>query len=394
MLQKKNLGTRIAYIVTPTEFGGAARVSLNFLRNVNRHFFNIYLILLLRPWEQTNLFLERVQNLNYPVSEIPVAKRPASQGTDYLRILRCLIRILTILRNGSFDLIHTHGYFADILGIVSAKVLRIPVISTSHGFIENDRKLSLYNRLDRFFLRFSDEIIAVSNDIRNILVSAGIKPNIIKVIPNAVATNIDEPFSLIHRQAIRQRFAFSEKDFVLGYVGRLSQEKGLLSLIQAVSLARKAGCHAKLLIIGEGNQGDELRDAARKEQLRDAVVFAGFQNDVGPFFSAMEVFVLPSLNEGTPMALLEAMAHGIPSIASAVGQIPNIIDSAKTGILVPPGNVIALRDAILSLYKSPSMRKRIGEKGRKTIEDQFDIQRWVKRIEAEYISLIEQHRGP
>ena len=393
MHQNTNHRTRIAYIATPIEFGGTATVTLNFLRNVNRNCFDIHLMLLLRPWEKTNVFLEQIKNLNYPVNEIPVAKRPATQGTDSLRIFRCFVKILANLRSGSFDLVHTHGYFADILGIISANLLTTPVVSTCHGFIENDRKLALYNRLDRFILRFCDEIIAVSIDIRNFLVSRGIKSSSIRVIPNAVATNIDETSSLIHRQTMRKRFAFSETDFVLGYAGRLSREKGLLSLIEAVSLTRKAGCPAKLLIVGEGSQRDELEDAVRKQGLEDAVVFAGFQSEVDQFLSAMDAFVLPSLTEGTPIALLEAMAHGIPAIASAVGQIPEIIDPGKNGLLAPPGKVNEVRDAILLLYNNPSIRKNISKVARKTIEDQFDIKIWVKRIESEYLRVIKSHRG-
>jgi len=380
---------QIAYLLTPIEFGGAQRVSLDFLRNIDRDLFEVRPILFFRPWESDTFFLKEIKRAGFSAYNIPV-----SFGKhDRLWLVRRFSKLFSFLRQNHFDLLHTHGYVADILGISSACILRTPTISTCHGFIENDRKLSLYNCLDRFFLRFSDEILAVSNDIRKTLVSAGIESSSIRVIPNAVPTNIDEVSSLIHRQAIRQRFAFLEKDFVLGYVGRLSQEKGLLSLIEAVSLTRKAGCPAKLLIIGAGGQKDELEDAVRDEGLEDAVVFAGFQSDVDHFLPSMDAFVLPSLTEGTPMALLEAMAHGIPSIASAVGQIPHIIDSGKTGILVPPGNVNEVRDAILFLYNNSSMRKTISQAAQKTIENQFDIQAWVKRIESEYIGLIKKHRG-
>lgn len=379
----------VAHILTPIEFGGAEKVSLNFLKHVNRDSFNIRLLLLLRPWEKTNLFLEKAQQLNYPIDEIPVAKRPRSQGTDYPRILRSFGQIFSILKNGSFDLIHTHGYFADILGIISAGLLRIPVISTCHGFIESDRKLALYICLDRFVLGFSDRIVAVSADIQQNLTKSGIRSKRIKVIPNAVETEIGEASCFNNRHSVRERFGFSDTDFVLGYVGRLSQEKGLLYLIEAVSLARKRDCPARLLIIGEGSQEDELQDFARKRGLEDHVVFAGFQSDVVQFFPGMDLFVLPSLTEGTPMALLEAMAHGIPAIASAVGQIPEIINFGKSGILVKPEDSEELSDKIVFLHNNPLMRESLAKAGQQRVKSQFDVKNWARQIENEYLSLIE-----
>ncbi|MDZ7697269.1 MAG: glycosyltransferase family 4 protein [Deltaproteobacteria bacterium] len=382
---------RIAYVATPIEFAGAERVSLNFLRNVNRDLFHIHLLLLLRPWEENNFFQKEIHNLNYFVNKIPVAKRPRSQGTDYARILRSFGQIFSILKNGSFDLIHIHGYFADILGIVSAKLLRIPVISTCHGFIESDRKLALYICLDRLVLRFSDRIIAVSADIQQNLTESGIRSKRIKVIPNAVETEVDQASFSNNRHSVREHFGFCDTDFVLGYAGRLSQEKGLSHLIEAVSLARKRDCPARLLIIGEGSQEDELRMFARKEELEDHVLFAGFRSDVGRFFPAMDAFVLPSLTEGTPMALLEAMAHGIPAIASAVGQIPEIIDSGKSGILVRPRDPEQIADAILFFHNNPSIREAMAKEGREKVKSQFDVKNWARQIENEYLSIVNCH---
>jgi glycosyltransferase involved in cell wall biosynthesis len=115
---------------------------------------------------------------------------------------------------------------------------------------------------------------------------------------------------------------------------------------------------------------------------------------VEKFLPAMDIFVLPSLTEGTPMALLEAMAYGIPSIASAVGQIPEIIDSGESGILVTPGDAQEIRDYIVFLYDNPFIRKSISKTAQEKIRDEFDINAWVKRIEGEYINLIKNRIGP
>jgi len=379
---------RIAYFLTPIEFGGAEKVSLNFLQNVDRRLFEIQPILLFRPWEGDTFFLKEIRKAGFPISKIPVS----FGKQDHAWLIRRFKMIFSFLKQGHFDLLHTHGYVADILGILSSNILRIPTISTCHGFIENDKKLSLYNRLDRIALRFSDRIIAVSREIQTRLLRCGIRANRIRLIPNAVRTDIEEALLFRHRQETRQRFALSEKDLVLGYVGRLSPEKGLIYLIDAASLARNASSNypIKLLIIGEGPQQDELRRAVRSTGLESCVIFAGFQTAVDHLLPAIDIFVLPSLTEGTPMSLLEAMAYGIPAIASAVGQVPEIIDSRKSGIIVKPGSKADIRDAIIMLCNDASFRFQIGKAGQRRVKEQYDIKSWAKRIEAEYLMLVRE----
>ena len=375
---------KIAYLVTSVQFGGSEKVSLSFLLSIDRQLFEIQPICFFRPWETDNFLTKEIRKAGFSVYGIPV-----SLGKfDYLWFFRRVRMLYALLRRGDFDLLHTHGYAADIVGIPTANILKIPTISTCHGFVDDGWKLSLYNCLDRIVLRFSDRIIAVSADIERDLTRRGIRSSRIKLIPNATRTDIDYVSFFRHRKDTRQCFGLSGADFVLGYVGRLSHEKGLLHLIEAVSLARKAGCPAKLIIIGEGSQKDELRDVAKKEGLEGLVVFAGFQSDVGRFYPAMDALVLPSLTEGTPMALLEAMAYGIPTIASAVGQIPEIIDPGETGILVRPEDPEQLCEKIHFLYNKPSIRNNIAKAAQDKVRSKFDVKQWTKRIETEYIKTI------
>src|SRR2546428_11901142 len=139
----------IAYIMTPVEFGGAERVNLNFLRNVDRAHFSVVPIVPIRPWEQENIFIDQLEKEKYTITRAPVAVCPPQHGKDYFRVLRCFRIIYSILRKNKFDLAHTHGYFADIVGILAARLLHIPVVSTCHGFISNGTRLEWYNLLDR-----------------------------------------------------------------------------------------------------------------------------------------------------------------------------------------------------------------------------------------------------
>ncbi len=385
---------KIAYLLAPDDFGGAERVSLNFLRSVDRNTFDIYLFLLVSPWEKDSLFIKKIEKEKYPVYKIPVASRPKNEGRDYLRILKCFRRIRSYLKRGAFNLLHTHGYFADIVGIPAAKSLKIPCVSTCHGFISNDIKLKLYNRLDSFVLRLSDRVIAVSDGIKNDLVKSGIKELHVNVIFNAVHTNLDDMTFIRNRQIKRQQSGINEKEFVIGYIGRLSEEKGLEYLIKAVSMLNRSEISPKVLMIGEGAQIDELKGLVQDLNLENSVSFVGFQSDTESWMPALDVFVLPSMMEGTPMSMLEAMSCRVPVIASAVGGVPAVIRSGKNGILVSPGKPAEIRDAICNIYENEDLRKSISTAALETISSKYNIKDWVGKIEAEYSDLINNKNLP
>lgn len=175
---------KIAFILTPITFGGAEMVCLNFLRSVDRSRFDIHPILLVRPWERESLFGREIRSLGYAYDMVPVALK-----THYepLRVWRVSREISNILKNGSFDLVHTNGYFADICSLPVARMLKLKTVATCHGFINTTQKLQFYNFLDKFVLRICHRIIAVSHEIKIEIVTSGIKEPKIVVIPNAVS---------------------------------------------------------------------------------------------------------------------------------------------------------------------------------------------------------------
>ena len=387
-MKRRNGKIKIAYLFTPIEFGGAEKVNLNFLHNVNRKRFDIYPVLLVRPWEKENIFINKLGEEKYPVHKIPTTTRKHSEGRGYLRFLRGFWYIYSYLKKGHFDLLHTHGYFADILGIPAAKALRIPCISTCHGFISNDKKLMLYNTVERIMLRFTNKTLVVSEEIKAGLLQSGISESRIKVIPNAVPLDSSYVSLNKNRTDKRHKLNISEDELVLGYIGRLSIEKGCNYLIKAVRLLKKLGVPVKVLIIGDGPQKKELEDLVYELDIENLVIFVGFQPDVDRWLPTFDIFVLPSMTEGTPMSLLEAMASGIPAVASAVGGIPQVVDSGENGVLVSPGDPEEIRDAVYKLYKNENLRKSISTAALDTIRSRYNIKDWIGKIEAEYYNLI------
>ncbi|HOP47964.1 MAG TPA: glycosyltransferase [Desulfobacteraceae bacterium] len=378
---------KIAYIVTPVEFGGAERVSLNFLKNVDRNKFQIYPIIFFRPWEADSIFLKELKKEDFSVYKIPVSVRASLEERDRFWLVRCFKMIFLTLLKGRFDLIHTHGYFADIIAIPVAKLLGIPVISTCHGFIEDGRKLKRSNRIDRMILKFSNRVIAVSQGIKQELLKSGLREPRIDVVLNAVQTEMDNEILKQDRYTRRRALDVSESDFVLGYIGRLSKEKGVSYLLDAAEILFQQGIPIKVLIIGDGPAKKDSELIVRQKGLENKVFFAGFQTYVKAWIPAMDVFLLPSLTEGTPMALLEAMACRIPIVASSVGGVPQIIESGKDGILVAPGNPEELAAGVMALYNNNSQREQFVEAARKKIISNFNIKKWTKTIESKYAEI-------
>jgi len=363
-------------------------VSLTLLKNINRNEFNIIPIVLNRPWEQENVFQEELKKEDYEYVTIPVAMYRSSEKRDYFRVLRCIKILWSIVKRERFDLIHTNGYFADIISIPVARILGIPIISTCHGFITNDVKLHIYSFLDRKALLFANKIIAVSDEIKNGLVKVGINKSIIKVVQNSVDTYNDPVLSNCNRKQIRTMLNLIENEIVVGYVGRLSEEKGLRFLIEAIALLNEANIPSRLLLIGEGALRSQLERYTEEKYLKKQILFTGFQNQIDKWLPAIDVFVLPSMTEGTPIALLEAMAHGLPAVASSVGGIPSIIRSGQNGILTQPGNPNEIAKAICDLYKNEHLRLNLGNAAKITIREKFNVTDWARTIESEYFKLL------
>jgi len=378
---------RIGYILTAIEFGGSEKVSLTFLNHVDRKLFDIFPVLLTRPWEKDNFFIRNLED-SYPVFKLPVAVRPKNEGNDYFRIIRCFKNLYRFLSEKKIELIHTHGYFADIIGIPAAKLLRIPHMSTCHGFISNDRHLVLYNKLDRIALRFSDKIIAVSEQIKEDLGKSEITKSKITVIQNAVQTTHTTDQSVVNRKKMRQALAIKDEEFAVGYVGRLSEEKGVKYLIEAVMLLIKSGEPCRLLIIGDGPKRKEFEGLIKGKGFKDNIILTGFQTNIEKWIPAFDIFVLPSLTEGTPVALLEAMSYGIPVIATHVGGVPKVIENGTNGILINPADSKALAENLKILCHDSALRKKFGTVSIDVVKKRHNINDWCRKIETQYNKLL------
>jgi glycosyltransferase involved in cell wall biosynthesis len=373
---------KIAVLATVTDFGGAEKVVLSLINGVNAELYELVPLIFSVPGKTGNPFLQHLHASGKTCCIITLDK----YKMKYLNPPANFIEAYRLFKKNKFDLVHTHGYRADVLGVILSKITGTPVISTCHGFISTDAHLKLYNKLDRMVLRYADRVMAVSEEIKINLMRNGLKDSRIEVVQNAVLINQNKEQCARNRQEKRRLLEISRTETLIGYVGRLTEEKGVKYLIEAFALLNQQYDQAKLLIIGDGPQRKELQTLAGQARIGKKVIFAGFMTDIDSWLPALDIFVLPSLTEGTPMALLEAMSHGIPVIASAVGGVPEVIASETNGFLVPAGNPGQIMNAIRRVCENEILRKSISGKARETISAEYDTTKWIRKIEAQYLN--------
>jgi glycosyltransferase involved in cell wall biosynthesis len=278
--------------------------------------------------------------------------------------------------------LHAHDYKALVLALAAGALARVPVVATFHGDIGNVRRVVLYERLARWAARFTQGVAATSEPLADHIRAAAPRARV-HVIPNGIP--VPPLPTAATRASAREALGLSPGLVVVAFVGRLSPEKAPEVLLRAVS-----GTGLALLVAGEG----PLRDALEAEAKADAgqVRFLGFRADVAPVLAAADVLGLPSRTEGLPMAALEAMAAGLPVIASAVGSLPEVLADGA-GVLVPPGDVSALRLALERL-SSPEVRAAVGAEGRRRVESRYAATTMARRYrELLYQPALDSTRG-
>lgn len=376
---------RIGLLFTSVEFGGLETVVKCLIDHLDHDVFDMMPIIFTANRQKDYSLASELQKSGRKYCNIIVD----NERIKYMGPIKNLMHVYSLFRDQQFDLIHTHGYRADVIGFMTARALKVPIVATCHGFITNNTKLMFYNSLDRCILKHFNRVIAVSTDIATSLIESGINEDVIRIIPNAVSLKHDEKCFEDLRRTKRELMGWSSKHFVLGYVGRLSEEKGLGFLIGAVSDLMHSSIPVRLVIIGEGSQRADLELMSKKYGTDTSVIFLGFRDDIHSYLPAFDAFILPSLMEGTPMAMLEAMLCGIPVIASKVGGIPDVVTSGKNGILVSPGSSQEIGAAISLLYKDKDLRMKIGREAQSIVKAEYNVKQWIKKIEAEYLRVAE-----
>jgi len=286
------------------------------------------------------------------------------------------------IKNEGVDILHCHGYKSDITASLLRKESRPKIVTTLHGWwMGNNLKLKLYDWLDMKTIRGFERVIAVASHIRDELVKKGFPPQKVVFIPNGVEVGKADSES---NKGIREELGIPADTAVIGIVGRLEKEKGHEFLMRSiVNLPRVV-----LMIVGSGPLEKELVELSERLGIRQRTIFTGFRSNVKDYISALDIFVLPSLSEGLPLALLEAMAAGKPVVASNVGGVPTIIDGKDRGLLVEPRDVAGLESAIFELVGNTGFTDSIAENGRRFVEQNYSLSVTTRKYEELYKSIL------
>lgn len=305
---------------------------------------------------------------------------------------RVIPQLLQLCRQHRVALWHGHDYKSNLLGLVLARFWRMRLITTVHGWVHHTTRTPLYYAIDRFCLPRYERVLCVSEDLRERCLECRVPPERCLLLENGIDTE----------EFCRQRNALEAKNelglertsFLLGGVGRLSAEKGFDILLRAVAQLRRQGVHAALLLVGEGEERPRLEALAGELGCREALHFAGFQADVRRYFEAMDVFVLSSLREGLPNVVLEAMALETPVVATRIAGVPRVIEGGVNGLLIEPGAVEPLVEAVTLLKNQEDLRQNLARAGRRTIETRYSFAHRMEKVAAIYDELLQPRHAP
>jgi glycosyltransferase involved in cell wall biosynthesis len=289
--------------------------------------------------------------------------------------------LVELIRREGIDLVHSHLYHANFYGRLAAKKAGIPAVASVHNTYSHPK---LHRRLVNWYLaRHTAAIIAGSEEIRGDVVRYDYVPeSLVELIPNSV--DLSRSASALSKAQARSNLDLPENALVLGTVGRLEEQKGHRYLIEALSLLVQNGTNAYLLLIGDGRERSALEQLTGRLGLQDRVLFLGTRNDLGDLFRAMNLFVMPSLWEGLSLAMLSAIAAGLPVIATSVGGVRQVLGDDEYGVTVSPGDAQALAAKITERVADWPNTLHLGSKGAQHVRDHYSDEAMVKRVDAVY----------
>jgi glycosyltransferase involved in cell wall biosynthesis len=304
------------------------------------------------PRHSVNTRLLCIRNYRMPVQALHEAASARGLGGALLpcagRLDRATLRALREeCERAPRAIVHVHDYKSASYAWLAARRRRVPLVSTLHGWIETSAGLRLYKRIELRLLRDFDALVVVAQAQRAVLQQAGVRDDRIHSIPNGIDTR---RFSPQAPAATRAEFALGASTFVFGCVARLAPEKNVAALLDAFAALRGEGADIALLLVGDGPQRAALAERAVDAGVDDVVRFAGAVADTSRIYPLLDAFVLPSLTEGMPLAVLEAMACERPIVATSVGEVPILLHGTDRAMVVRPGDVAELLHAMRATF--------------------------------------------
>jgi glycosyltransferase involved in cell wall biosynthesis len=366
----------VMQIVHDLNFGGMQRVVVDLCLNVEPSKFRMSVCCL----DELGPNIKELEQRG--ISVFLIKKGP---GLDYM----LPFKLRRLFLKQKIDIVHTHGINPFFYGTIGSKLAICPAtIQTDHARgvfpVKNKEMFS-----EMILSWFVDHIVTVSEGVKSDLVKyMRINPDKISIIYNGIDAS---KFRIkIDKMQKRKGLGISKEDTVIGIGVRLSEQKGVCFLIEAVSILIESFPKIKLLVIGDGELKSDLEKLTEELKITNKVIFAGFRSDIHELLQIIDIYVLPSLWEGHPLVLIEAMAAEMPIVATDIPGNRETVEHGHTGFLVPQKNPQALANALMKFIENEDLRKSAGLNGYNKFRNEFTLDLMIKKYQDLYRKLTVQ----
>lgn len=366
----------VTHLTASRFFGGAEQQMLGLARSLPAQFESIFV-----SFSEDGLcedFLQKVRGFGFEGIRI---------RHDTPRLISALRELIALLRRVKADILCCHVSKANLLGLLAARRLRIPVLSVSHGWTGETFRVRLYDTLDRRVVRRMNKVVSVSEGQAKKVRRAGVAPSKTLVIRNAISAERYSNPDPAHRDGLAKLFR-TNREFIVGAAGRLSPEKGFDILIDAAAKVVPENPQIGFVIFGDGVLRESLAARIKKNGLEESVVLGGFRTDLERVVPHFDLFALSSFTEGLPVAVLEAFAGGVPVVATRVGGVPEVVEHGVNGYCVEPGCPEKLARGILDALSDDRRRRTMGQNGRKRVVEEFTFEVMAKKYQRLFEDLV------
>lgn len=356
---------RLAIVIDSLKIGGAQRLVAAFASNASAY--GIEPVIINLKDGSPSLILDTIQAAGVKVITV------SSHSLFNRKRLRWLVHFL---KAEKIDVVQTHLMYANILGSLAARSAKLPVVCTLHStHVKRGWRAGLLKRLENYCLRkYARRILAVGDVVASAHEGQH-GDRVVDVIPNGIPEPVDVPAT--ERKRLRREFGINGDPLVIT-VGRFSASKGYEDMIEAFKLLQEKDLKSKLVMVGSGSTQHAVRTQIEKLNLQHSVVLTGERHDIPQLLASSDVFASSSHREGLPLSVLEAMMAGLPIVATAVGDIPNVV-TKETGVIVPPHQPEKLAAALEELLRDPAKREEMGKAARDRAMQEYSVDVWMKR---------------
>jgi glycosyltransferase involved in cell wall biosynthesis len=380
-----NMKCNILYVIENIEFGGGERVFSQIIRGLDKERFGVFV-----ASNPGGIFEKKL-------TEVGIKINPVRMTNRYN--LGIISRLKKIIKTKDVQIVHSQGGRADFFARIAARIANVPIIISSmamlvEGYDVSRSRKGLYVLIDRWTERWVNKFTVLSEAMRRSLIERHKIPpeNIVKIYNGIEIEEYNPDLKEVKNKKLEGKRALGLKNDVpvIGAIGRLVWQKGFEYLIRAAPEVLKKCPEARFLIVGEGPLKNKLILTGEKLNVADRITFTGFRSDIKEILASIDVLAMPSLLEGLPMVLLEAMAMAKPIVATRIDGITEVLENSKTGLLVPAKNSHALAEAIVGILDDKAKANFFGQNAREAAKEKFSVKKMVEQIELAYEKLLRE----